>query len=65
MDFFFFMVNLLLFVRENIIFVYKSLFAGILPAVMVTSKITLALFFLIVIRGAVPRYRYDFLTKLG
>ena len=28
-------------------------------------KIALCLFFLILIRGGVPRYRYDFLTKLG
>jgi len=30
-----------------------------------TVKITLCLMFLIVIRGCVPRYRYDFLTKMG
>lgn len=30
-----------------------------------TIKITLCLMFLIVIRGCVPRYRYDFLTKMG
>jgi len=30
-----------------------------------TSKLTLCLMFLIVIRGCVPRYRYDFLTKMG
>ena len=29
------------------------------------SKLTLCLAFLIVIRGCVPRYRYDFLTKMG
>jgi len=30
-----------------------------------TLKITACLSFLILIRGGVPRYRYDFLTKLG
>lgn len=30
-----------------------------------TLKLTLCLMFLIVIRGCVPRYRYDFLTKMG
>ena len=30
-----------------------------------TAKITLCLMFLITIRGCVPRYRYDFLTKMG
>lgn len=28
-------------------------------------KLTLSLMFLIVIRGCVPRYRYDLLTKMG
>ena len=30
-----------------------------------TIKLTLLMFFLILIRGGVPRYRYDFLTKIG
>jgi hypothetical protein len=30
-----------------------------------TFKVVLSLFILILIRGGVPRYRYDFLTKLG
>jgi NADH:ubiquinone oxidoreductase subunit H len=30
-----------------------------------TFKIVLCLSFLIFIRGGVPRYRYDFLTKIG
>ena len=30
-----------------------------------TLKIVIALFFLSAIRGGVPRYRYDFLTKMG
>ena len=30
-----------------------------------TFKILLCLSFLIFIRGGVPRYRYDFLTKIG
>lgn len=28
-------------------------------------KLTLSIMFLIVIRGCVPRYRYDLLTKMG
>ena len=28
-------------------------------------KLTLCIFFLILLRGGVPRYRYDFLTKIG
>jgi NADH:ubiquinone oxidoreductase subunit H len=28
-------------------------------------KFLLAIFFLILIRGGIPRYRYDYLTKLG
>lgn len=30
-----------------------------------TLKLSLLMMFLILIRGGVPRYRYDFLTKLG
>lgn len=30
-----------------------------------TIKLSLLMMFLILIRGGVPRYRYDFLTKLG
>ena len=32
---------------------------------VITAKIVTGLFVLILIRGGVPRYRYDFLTKLG
>ena len=32
---------------------------------IISVKITLCLMFLIVIRGCIPRYRYDFLTKMG
>ena len=32
---------------------------------VITAKIVAGLFVLILIRGGVPRYRYDFLTKLG
>ena len=28
-------------------------------------KFLIAIFFLILIRGGIPRYRYDYLTKLG
>ena len=30
-----------------------------------TFKVVMGIAFLIAIRGGVPRYRYDFLTKLG
>jgi len=32
---------------------------------IITLKIALCIMFLIVIRGCIPRYRYDFLTKIG
>jgi len=35
------------------------------PTWPLTYKLTIALLFLIAVRGALPRYRYDFLTKLG
>jgi NADH:ubiquinone oxidoreductase subunit H len=35
------------------------------PTLIFTLKLTICLMFLIVIRGCVPRYRYDFLTKMG
>ena len=35
------------------------------PSWPLTYKLTTALAFLIAIRGCLPRYRYDFLTKLG
>jgi len=37
----------------------------ITPSWPMTYKLTLALAFLIAVRGCLPRYRYDFLTKLG
>ncbi len=40
-------------------------FITINPTLIFTLKVTLCLMFLIVIRGCVPRYRYDFLTKMG
>ena len=44
-------------------FIYS--FLTINPTLIFTLKVTLCLMFLIVIRGCVPRYRYDFLTKMG
>lgn len=35
------------------------------PMIVFTVKLLLCLMFLIFIRGGVPRYRYDFLTKMG
>jgi len=46
--------------RDNFIYIYATDYTLIF-----TIKITLCLSFLIVIRGCVPRYRYDFLTKMG
>ena len=46
--------------RDNFVYIYATDYTLIF-----TIKITLCLSFLIVIRGGVPRYRYDFLTKMG
>lgn len=35
------------------------------PTIIFTFKLVLSICLLIVIRGGVPRYRYDFLTKMG
>ena len=35
------------------------------PVIWFTIKVVLSICLLITIRGGVPRYRYDFLTKLG
>lgn len=35
------------------------------PVLWFTAKVVLSICLLITIRGGVPRYRYDFLTKLG
>ena len=35
------------------------------PIISLTIKVVASVSFLIVIRGGVPRYRYDFLTKIG
>lgn len=47
-------------VRDNFLYIYATDYT-----LVFTIKITLCLSFLIVIRGCVPRYRYDFLTKMG
>lgn len=46
--------------RDNFLYIYATDYT-----LVFTLKITLCLSFLIVIRGCVPRYRYDFLTKMG
>ena len=35
------------------------------PTILTSLKITLVLAFLMLIRAGLPRYRYDYLTKLG
>ena len=48
-------------------FFYFFAYTGLAPStcLMFAAKLMLCLTFLILIRGGVPRYRYDFLTKLG
>ncbi len=35
------------------------------PSLIFSLKFLFVIFFLILIRGGIPRYRYDYLTKLG
>ena len=42
-----------------------ELLVGTTPVISFTLKVVLSICLLITIRGGVPRYRYDFLTKLG
>ena len=44
---------------------YEFLYSPTTSTVCFTVKVVAGICFLIVIRGGVPRYRYDFLTKLG
>ena len=48
---------------------FNPLFTGSLHTtdytLYLTLKLIFSLLFLILIRGGVPRYRYDFLTKIG
>ena len=46
--------------KQTFIYYYSSDYTLIF-----TVKVTFCLSFLILIRGGVPRYRYDFLTKIG
>jgi len=50
----------LVYLMDMLLYVYATDYTFIF-----TAKISLCLMFLIVIRGCVPRYRYDFLTKMG
>jgi NADH:ubiquinone oxidoreductase subunit H len=45
---------------DSFVFVYSTDYS-----LIITLKVSLCLAFLIVIRGCIPRYRYDFLTKMG
>ena len=44
---------------------FSTALHDVTPSWPLTYKLTTALAFLIAIRGCLPRYRYDFLTKLG
>ena len=47
-------------ISDNYVFIYSTDYS-----LIITLKISFCLAFLIVIRGCIPRYRYDFLTKMG
>lgn len=47
-------------ISDNYTFIYSTDYS-----LIITLKISFCLSFLIVIRGCIPRYRYDFLTKMG
>jgi len=44
---------------------FSAALHDVTPSWPMTYKLTAALAFLIAVRGCLPRYRYDFLTKLG
>jgi len=48
------------YIKDSFILVYASDYT-----LALTLKLVLCLLILILIRGGVPRYRYDFLTKIG
>jgi len=48
------------YISDNYTFIYSTDYS-----LIITLKISFCLAFLIVIRGCIPRYRYDFLTKMG
>lgn len=48
------------FFKHSLTYFYSSDYT-----LLFTLKVTLCLSMLILIRGGVPRYRYDFLTKIG
>ena len=52
--------NLILYTKDTFFYVYAADYT-----LFFTLKLTLCLLTLILIRGGVPRYRYDFLTKIG
>lgn len=56
-------VILLAWETTNDYFVYYS--SQLNPTLTTSTKVVLCLFFLIFIRAGLPRYRYDYLTKLG
>lgn len=48
------------YIKDSFVLVYASDYT-----LTLTLKLVLCLLILILIRGGVPRYRYDFLTKIG
>lgn len=49
----------------SLFFLHTFILPQLTPVFIFTVKVVLSIFILITIRGGVPRYRYDFLTKLG
>ena len=67
-EFFFQMLNIIdpLFFNGLLLINFKLIFQFIQNVTIFFSiKFLLAISFLILIRGGTPRYRYDYLTKLG
>ena len=50
----------LLFIKDSLTYYYSTNYTFVF-----TLKLAICLVFLSAIRGGVPRYRYDFLTKMG
>jgi NADH:ubiquinone oxidoreductase subunit H len=53
------------FINIKLNYVYLYVIVPLNWSIIYIFKFSLALFFLIFIRAGLPRYRYDYLTKLG
>jgi NADH:ubiquinone oxidoreductase subunit H len=58
-------VNFYLHIFYPILHCFSTIKVTSLFSIFMALKFVALIFLLIVIRGAIPRYRYDFLTKLG